>query len=103
MWGALATKPDGSQTLLYEQSRPTAQDHATKSTADGEALTMILEIAAAVITLILALLTDGVSVIIALLVSNSTNPIRWPGGSDFQLTYASMNDSLQLGGNPGFA
>jgi hypothetical protein len=40
---------------------------------------------------------------LALLVSNSTDPIQWPGGSAFVLTWAGMNDSLQLGGNPGFA
>lgn len=132
-----ATKPDGSQTLVYEQSRPPIQDHATKSTADGEALKIILEIAAIVIGAILTVLTDGAFLIIALiilsllvgllnalpalianaignqvsdaspslalLVSNSTDPIKWPGGKDFTLTSATLNDSLQLGGNPGFA
>ena len=39
---------------------------------------------------------------LALLVANATDPIRWQGGSDFVLTWAGMNDSLQLGGNPGF-
>ena len=132
-----ATKPDGSQTLVYEQSRKPIQDHATKSTADGEALKIILEIAAIVIGAILTVLTDGAFLIIALiilsllvgllnalpalianaignqvsdaspslalLVSNSTDPIKWPGGKDFTLTSAALNDSLQLGGNPGFA
>jgi Clostridium P-47 protein len=132
-----ATKPDGSQTLVYEQSRPPIQDHSTKSSADGEALKIILEVAAAVIALVLTVLTDGAFLIVALiilsllvgllealpalianavgnqvsdaspslalLVSNSTDPIRWPGGSDYVLTSAGLNDSLQLGGNPGFA
>ena len=132
-----ATKPDGSQTLVYERTRPPIQDHTTKSTADGEALKIILEVAAAVIAVVLTVLTDGAFLIVALiilsllvgllealpalianavgnqvsdaspslalLVSNSTDPIRWPGGSDYTLTSASMNDSLQLGGNPGFA
>lgn len=132
-----ATKPDGSQTLVYEQTRPPIQDSATKSTADGEALKIILEVAAAVIAVVLTVLTDGAFLVVALiilsllvglmealpalianavgnqvsdaspslalLVSNSTGPIRWPGGSDFTLTSAAMNDSLQLGGNPGFA
>ncbi len=40
---------------------------------------------------------------LALLVSNSTSPIVWPGGSDYTLTTAGLVDSLQLGGNPGFA
>jgi len=133
----VATKPDGSQTLVYEQTRAPIQDHCTESTADGEALKIILEIAAAVIAVVLTVLTDGAFLIVALiilsllvglmealpalianavgnqvsdaspslalLVSNSTAPIRWPGGSDFVLTSAAMNDSLQLGGNPGFA
>ncbi len=132
-----ATKPDGSQTLVYEQTRPPIQDHCTKSTADGEALKIILEVAAAVIAVVLTVLTDGAFLVVALiilsllvgllealpalianavgnqvsdaspslalLVSNSTDPIRWPGGSDFTLTSAAMNDSMQLGGNPGFA
>ncbi len=133
----VATKPDGSQTLVYEQTRPPIQDHSTQSTADGDALKIILEIAAAVIAVVLTVVTDGAFLIVALiilsllvgllealpalianavgnqvsdaspslalLVSNSTDPIRWPGGSDFTLTSAAMNDSLQLGGNPGFA
>jgi hypothetical protein len=40
---------------------------------------------------------------LALLVANSTDPIKWPGGSNFVLTWIGMSDSLQLGGNPGFA
>lgn len=133
----LATKPDGSQTMVYETSRPPIQDHSTQTTADGEALKIILEVAALVIAAVLTVLTDGAFLIIALiivallvglmealpsviadavgnkvsndspslalLVSNSTDPIRWPGGGDFTLTGVGMNDSLQLGGNPGFA
>lgn len=133
----VADKPDGSQTLIYEQTRPPIQDHVTKTTASGEAAKVLLEIAAVIITIILTILTDGVFLIvaliivsllvgllealpkliadavgnkvsndspsIALLVANSTAPIRWPGGSDFRLTWAGMNESLQLGGDPGFA
>lgn len=133
----VANKPDGTQTLIYETSRPPIQDHVTKTTAQGEALKVILEIAAIVVGAILTVLTEGAFLIVALiilalligliealpsliadavgnkvsnnspslalLVSNSTAPIRWPGGADFKLSWAGMSDSLQLGGNPGFA
>ena len=132
----VANKPDGSQTLVYEESRPPIKDHTVKTSASGEKLKIILEIAAIVVGVILTILTDGAFLIVALiiiallvglvegvpkliadvvgnkvsnespslalLVSNSTNPIQWPGGADFRLTWAGMNDSLQLGGNPGF-
>lgn len=39
---------------------------------------------------------------LALLVTNATAPITWPGGSDYVLTSAQLSGSLQLGGNPGF-
>ena len=131
-----ATKPDQSQTLVYEQTRPPILDHSVQSTETGAALKIILAVAAVVIAAILTLLTGGAFLIVALiilallvgllealpnlianavgnevsdtspslalLVANATDPIRWQGGSDFVLTWAGMNDSLQLGGNPGF-
>lgn len=132
----LATKPDGGQTLIYEESRPAIKDHVTKTTATGEALKIILDIAAAVVAVVLTVLTDGAFLIVALiivallvglveavptlianavgnkvsndspslalLVSNATDPIRWPNGAQFALTGIGLNESLQLGGNPGF-
>jgi len=133
----LATKPDGTQTLVYEKSREPISDHAIKSTAEGDALKAILALAGLMITAVLSVLTEGALLVVALiivgllvgllealpalianvvgnkvsndspslalLVSNSTDPIQWPGGSAFVLSWAGMNDSLQLGGNPGFA
>lgn len=133
----VANKPDGTQTLVYEATRPPIQDHSTRSSAEGEALKVVLAIAGVLIGLVLTVLTDGAFLIIglvivallvglaealpqviadavgnrvsndspslALLVSNATSPIRWPGGKDFRLTWAGLNDSLQLGGEPGFA
>ncbi|MGE0143691.1 MAG: TULIP family P47-like protein [Planctomycetota bacterium] len=133
----VADKPDGTQTLIYEETRPAIKDHVTKTTASGEAAKILLEIAAAIIAIVLTIVTDGGFLIIALiivsllvgllealptvianavgnqvsndspsialLVLNSTDPIRWPGGSDFRLTWAGLNESLQLGGDPGFS
>ncbi len=132
----LATRPDGRQTMVYEESRPAIKDHHTTTTASGKTLKIILEIAAAVVSIILTILTDGafliVSLIIisllvglveavpelianvvgnrvsnnspslALLTLNATEPVQWTGASNFRLTSISMNDSLQLGGDPGF-
>ena len=39
---------------------------------------------------------------IDLLLVNSVNPIQWTGSNKFTLDYASLNVSLQLGGNPNF-
>lgn len=133
----VADKPDGTQTLVYETSRPPIQDHGTRSSAEGDALKVILAIAGVLVGAVLTVLTDGAFLIVgliivallvglaeavpqliadavgnrvsndspslALLVSNATSPIRWPGGKDFRLTCAGLNDSLQLGGDPGFA
>ena len=37
-----------------------------------------------------------------LLVLNSTDPIKWSDSKDFNLNYASLNESLQLGGDASF-
>lgn len=133
----LVNKPDGTQTLSYKQSKPPIQDNSTKTDASGAAAKLILEIAAAILTGILTILTDGafllVAIIIlslliglleaipkqiadivgkkvsnnspsmALLVSNSTDPVVWPGGKAFKLTSAGLAGAVRLGGDPGFA
>ncbi len=132
----VANKPDGTQTLVYETSSKPIKDHTVKTTASGKTLKIILEIAAAIVTIVLTIATDGAFLVIALIISsllvglleaipklianvvgnkvsndspslallvlNSTAPITWPDGGDYELTAAGLNDSLQLAGNPGF-
>ena len=40
---------------------------------------------------------------IDLLVLNTTDPVRWSDSKDFRLSWVGLNDSLQMGGDPGFA
>ncbi|MEM7001785.1 MAG: TULIP family P47-like protein [Pseudomonadota bacterium] len=128
----LATKPDGSQTIVYEESRPAIKDHSTKSTESGEKLQLLLDIALALVALILVVLTGGAVLIvgliiigllmglkhagpaliadavgnkvsdrspsIALLTMSATDPMRWAGSGEFELTELRLGDSLCLGG-----
>lgn len=64
----LAEKPDGSQTMIYEPSRPPLEDHATKSTASGEVLQALIIIALAIVMLVLAILTAGAALIVGLII-----------------------------------
>lgn len=132
----IADKPDGSQTLVYKESRPPIKDHTTKTTTSGVAQKIILELALIIIGVILTIVTEGAFLVVALIIIalliglidatptliadavgnkvsndspslalltlNCTSPTCWPGGNTFKLTFAGMNDSLQLGGNPGF-
>jgi hypothetical protein len=40
---------------------------------------------------------------IDLLVLNTTDPVKWSDSKDFKLSWTGLNDSLQMGGDPGFA
>lgn len=128
----LVDKPDGSQTLSYQQSRPSIKDNSTKTNVSGEAQKIIIEIAAAILVVILTVITDGAFLVIgliilallmgllkaipkqiadvvgkkvsnaspsmALLISNSTDPVVWQGGQAFRLTQAGLAGSVRLGG-----
>jgi hypothetical protein len=93
---------------------------------------LIVAIVAAIALLLLIILTDGAALVvgglvvglvmganqivpaaiekinhddspdISLLLVNSVHPIQWTGSREFLLNYASLNMSLQLGGDPRF-
>jgi hypothetical protein len=132
----LVNKPDGTQTLSYEQSRPPIKDNTTKTDKKGAEAKLIIEIAGAILTAILVIITEGAYLVVgliilslliglleaipkqisdivgkkisndspsmALLVSNSTDPITWQGGAAFKLTSAELAGPVRLGGDPGF-
>lgn len=126
-------RSDGGQTLVYRQYNDpvTANGHAE---APGiKVLEWMLAALAAIVVVILGVLTDGAAFILSallagllfgvagatpkiieavnsdaapsidLLVFNGTDAIRWAGGDTFNLDYANLNRSLQLGGTPRFA
>ena len=64
----LATKPDGSQTLSYEESRPPLKDHSLTTEAKGEALKIFLEILVVLIGIILVIVTDGAALGAAIII-----------------------------------
>jgi hypothetical protein len=128
----LVNKPDGTQTLGYAEARPALTSHWTQTSPGIEITEEILVFAAVIGALIAVVVTDGaaltvVALIIGLiagvmtlttalikdvgegdappineLVLNATAAISWADSKDFQLGFAGLNDSLQLGGNLGF-
>ncbi|HEU4691402.1 MAG TPA: TULIP family P47-like protein, partial [Vicinamibacterales bacterium] len=128
----LGTSSNG-QTLVFQQAQAPSIVHSIQQSADGAKREEIIAIVAGIALLILGILTDGAAFVasglivglalganqiapgvieqinqndspsIDLLLVNSVKPIQWTGSKTFTLDYASLNVSLQLGGNPNFA
>jgi hypothetical protein len=128
----LGTSSNG-QTLTFTELQPASIVHNIYQSGGSIITEIIIAIVAAIALLILAILTDGAALIVGglviglilgaasitpplieklnqddspsidLLLVNAVDPITWTGSSEFTLNYASLNASLQLGGNPHFA
>lgn len=126
---SIKTKPDGQQTLTFNEMAPPVVNHWTTQPIGIVIAAIIIAIIAAIAIVILAIFTDGAALIIGalligllsgaaiatpevvglvgkddapdldLLISNSTDPINWTGQGKFNLNQASINGCLQLGGN----
>jgi len=129
----LKNRADGTQTLDYAlDGEPVTHSSYSEDLAAqlakgalapigvmiGVAITVLTEGAGTTVGLIVAAILIGVAEgtpdIIAtigqasapsldMLVLNSIDPIQWSDSKDFKLTWVGINDSLQLGGNPGFS
>lgn len=123
----LITKPDNTQTLSFNDTRPAITNHWTEQSSDISLAEKVLGIIA-LVAAVAAVLTGGAAIGVAALVIglvagimtvtttmleavhkndapaitamllDSTAPINWGDTTDFVLTSASLNDSLQLGG-----
>jgi len=119
------------QTLVFEQAQQPSIVHNIVQSQGSHVTEEIIEIVAAV-ALLLVLLTDGAALILGglviglligatqiipaeiekankddspsidLMLVNAVSPISWPNSSIFKLNFASLNVSLQIGGDPTF-
>lgn len=127
----LVNKLDHGQTLNYYNIRPAEENHWTDNKlantewwlnifaiVAGAILTIVslgsaVGIAALIVILVAGGMTLATTIIqdvgknnapaIDALVLDSTAAIEWSDPKDFLITSASLNDSLQLGGNPHFS
>lgn len=127
----LGTSNNG-QTLKFAQYQTPSITHNIVQSPGSQLTQLLIEIILAVVLIILGILTDGAAFIVGgiviglimgadqivpaliekankddspsidLLLLNAVNPIKWPNSNTFKLDYASMNASLQLGGDPLF-
>lgn len=125
-------KGSNGQTLQYTEVQPATMAQGTTQSEGTQVFEWMLLVVGIVATVVLGVLTEGaafavgglilglllgaaasapeiedlidknVAPSIDLLSFNATNPITWSGSSAFQLDFAGLNGSLQLGGNPGF-
>lgn len=121
------------QTLVFAEAQPPSIVHDVRQSPGSQLTQLIIEIAAAVALVLLTVLTDGAALIVGglviglllgadqivpaliekvntddspsidLLQVNAVDPIQWTGSASFKLDSASLNVSLQLGGDPLFA
>jgi hypothetical protein len=120
------------QTLAYNQHQAPVSNHGTVHGPGVIVGEIILGILAGIVILILGIVTDGATFVVGailvgllfgtaaaspeivqlvqqdaapsidLLALNVSHPVTWPDSKDFKLTFASLNDSLQIGGHLGF-
>lgn len=125
-------KSKKGQTLQFVESQPADIQHVIHRSEGSIITELIIAIVAAVALIILTIVTGGATFIVGgliiglilgldmlvpdvieavntddspaidLLLINAVSPITWTDSSDFKLDYASLNVSLQLGGNPLF-
>jgi Clostridium P-47 protein len=120
------------QTLNFAQYQEPSIVHSINQSEGSHITQLIIAIVAAVVLLLLVILTDGAALVVGglviglllgadqivpaliedvnkddspsidLLLANAVSPIVWTASGVFKLTYASLNNSLQLGGDPQF-
>lgn len=125
-------KSGAGQTIVFTEAQPPSIVHEIHQSEGSQITQFVIELVAAVALLILAVLTDGAALVVGglviglimgadqmvpalieklnkddspaidLLLVNAVDPVRWTGSSSFKLNYASLNMSLQLGGDPQF-
>ena len=129
--GALGTS-DARQTLVFQEAQTPDIVHDIHQSPGSQLTQLIIEIVGTVALALLTVLTDGAALVVGglvaglllgadqivpaviqkvnhddspdvdLLLVNAVGPIRWSDSRDFQLSSASLNMSLQLGGSPNF-
>ncbi|MBI9050757.1 MAG: TULIP family P47-like protein [Anaerolineaceae bacterium] len=125
-------KCKNGQTLKFVESQPGDVIHKIHQSEGSIITVLIIAIVAAVALLILTVVTEGAALVVGgliiglilgadmilpdvikavntdaspaidLLLVNAVNPIKWTDSKDFKLDYASLNVSMQLGGDPLF-
>ena len=64
----LVNRPDGKQTLSYEEAQSPIKNHTLKTTQTGKDLHLIVTVAAVILTIVLTIATDGAFLIVALII-----------------------------------
>jgi hypothetical protein len=120
------------QTLAFTSVGQPSIIHGITQSPGSQLTQLIIDIVAGVALLLLVILTDGAALVIGglvlgliigadqlvpalikklntddspaidLMLVNAVDPIKWTASRDFKLQYASLNASLQLGGDPLF-
>lgn len=125
----LGTSNNG-QTLVFSETQPPNIVHSIHQSEGSHITQLIIDIVAGVALVILTIVTDGAALVVgglliglllgadqivpaliekvnkddspdvSLLQVNAVDPITWPDSKAFDLTYAGLNMSLQMGGTP---
>lgn len=120
------------QTLKFAKYQDPSIVHSITQSEGSHVTQLIIDIVAAIALIILTILTDGATLVIAglvigllmgadqivpaliekankddspdidLLLVNAVAPITWAASGIYKLTYGHMNNALQLGGDPTF-
>jgi hypothetical protein len=129
----LKNRSDGTQTLDYVRDGDPVTHYDTSKDIGVTLTQGLLKLIGIVAGIAITVLTDGAGMIVGLMIAtllfglaekapdiiaaigqsgapsidllvlNSTDPVRWSDSKDFRLSWIGLNDSLQMGGNPGFA
>ena len=130
---ALHKLPSGAETIYYLQDGDPSVESWSEEGEGAKIGKIIGEVAAALVVLVVGVLTDGAGLVIAaivvgvlagigtkipdiigaantddsppitLLTANAVDPLQWSDQEDFDLDQVSLNYSLQMGGTPHFA
>jgi hypothetical protein len=123
---------DNGQTLQFVEAQPADIQHNIHQSEGAIITEIIVAIVASIALVVLTIATDGAALIVGglviglilgadmivpdvieavntdrspaidLLLVNAVAPIKWTDSTDFKLNYASLNVSMQLGGDPLF-
>jgi Clostridium P-47 protein len=132
-YGMTLGRSSEGQTIAFAETRPKVEVQEIEKTSEASITQIIVDIAGAIVLVVLTVLTDGAALIagglviglllganhivptmierankedspgIDLLLANAVAPIRWTGGADFTLDAAGLAVAFQLGGDPRFA
>jgi hypothetical protein len=129
----LINRAGGTQTLDYVRDGEPVTHYDASEDTDITLWKGVIGLIGVVVGIAIAVLTDGAGAMIGLMVAtlliglaqrapdivaaigqsdapsidllvlNTTDPVRWSDSKDFRLSWVGLNDSLQMGGDPGFA